>query len=236
MKLNPSKCTFGVSSGKFLAYIVTQRGIDASTEQIKAVLQVESTEKPKDVQRLAGKGAEAQSQHPTATVETRARIAIAHIPSRHRGSRDKDVEVWRMHIDGASNQRGAGVGLILRSPHGDLIAQAVRCEFKATNNETEYEALILGPRLALDMEIRNLQVYSDSLLIVNHVNDEYIARDSKMIAYLKVAMELKQKYKDYKLKQVPRDQNVEADSLTTLRANFKPTELANIHIAHVLEP
>ncbi|XP_074292763.1 uncharacterized protein LOC141619643 [Silene latifolia] len=149
---------------------------------------------------------------------------------------DKDVEVWRMHIDGASNQRGAGVGLILRSPHGDLIAQAVRCEFKATNNETEYEALILGPRLALDMGIRKLQVYSDSLLIVNHVNDEYVARDSKMIAYLKVAMELKQKYKDYKLKQVPRDQNVEADSLTTLRANFKPTELAIIHIAHVLEP
>ncbi|XP_074298655.1 uncharacterized protein LOC141629578 [Silene latifolia] len=114
-----------------------------------------------------------------------------------------------MHIDGASNQRGAGVGLILRSPQGDLIAQAVRCEFKATNNEIEYEALILEMQLALELEVRNLQISSNSLLIVNHVNDEFIARDSKMISYLKVAKELKQKFKDCKPKQISRNQNME---------------------------
>ncbi|XP_074277905.1 uncharacterized protein LOC141601515 [Silene latifolia] len=119
---------------------------------------------------------------------------------------DKDAEVWQMHIDGASNQKG------------------------------EYEALILGMQLTLDLGIKNLQVYNDSLLIVNHVNDEYVATDSKMTAYLKVAKELKQKFKDCKLKQVPRDQNVEADALATLGATFNPTELANIPIAHVLEP
>ncbi|XP_074288482.1 uncharacterized protein LOC141613637 [Silene latifolia] len=54
MKLNPLKCTFGVSSGKFLGYLVTQRGIEAITEQIKAVLQLESPQKPKDVQSLTG--------------------------------------------------------------------------------------------------------------------------------------------------------------------------------------
>ncbi|XP_074298064.1 uncharacterized protein LOC141628876 [Silene latifolia] len=119
---------------------------------------------------------------------------------------------------------------------GDLIAHAVRSEFKANNNETDYEALILGMQVALELGIRNLQVFSDSLLIVNHVNDEYIARDSKMVAYLKVAKELKQKFRDFKLKQVPKDQNVEADALETVGATFKPTELANIPIAHVLEP
>ncbi|XP_074290384.1 uncharacterized protein LOC141617109 [Silene latifolia] len=104
---------------------------------------------------------------------------------------NKEAKVWKMHIDGASNQRGARVGLILRSPQGDLITQAIRCEFKATNNEIEYEALILGMQLALELGVRNLQIFSDSLLIVNHVNDELIARDSKMVAYLKVAKELK---------------------------------------------
>ncbi|XP_074318439.1 uncharacterized protein LOC141655250 [Silene latifolia] len=148
----------------------------------------------------------------------------------------KKAEVWQMHIDGASNQRGAGVGLILRSPQGDLIAQAVRSEFKATSNETEYEALILGMKLTLELEVRHLRISSDSLLIVNHVNDEFIARDSKMIAYLKIAKELKQKFVTCKLKQIPRDQNVEADSLATLRATFKPTELSSIPIAHMLEP
>ncbi|XP_074265763.1 uncharacterized protein LOC141588208 [Silene latifolia] len=113
---------------------------------------------------------------------------------------NKEAEVWQMHIDGASNQRGAGM------------------------------------QLALELGVRNLQIFSDSLLIVNHVNDEFIARDSKMIAYLKLAKELKQKFKDCKLKQVPRDQNVEADALATLGATFKPTELSNIPIAHMLEP
>ncbi|XP_074300810.1 uncharacterized protein LOC141632132 [Silene latifolia] len=54
IKLNLLKCTFRVSSGKFLGYLVTQRGIEASTEQIKEVLQLESPQKPKDVQRLTG--------------------------------------------------------------------------------------------------------------------------------------------------------------------------------------
>ncbi|XP_074313720.1 uncharacterized protein LOC141648912 [Silene latifolia] len=148
----------------------------------------------------------------------------------------KEVEVWKMHIDGASNQRGAGVGLILRSPRGDLIAQTVQCEFKVTKNKTDYEALILAMQLALELGIRDLQVFSDSLLIVNQMNNEYVVRGSKMIAYLKVTKELKQKFRDCKLKQVPRDQNVEADALATLGATFKPTELANIPIAHVLEP
>ncbi|XP_074298268.1 uncharacterized protein LOC141629110 [Silene latifolia] len=58
---------------------------------------------------------------------------------------DKGEQVWELHVDGASNAKGAGVGLVLKSPQGDHIVQAVRCEFKATNNEAEYEALILGP-------------------------------------------------------------------------------------------
>ncbi|XP_074283426.1 uncharacterized protein LOC141607977 [Silene latifolia] len=70
---------------------------------------------------------------------------------------DKGEQVWELHVDGASNAKGAGVGLVLKSPRGDLIVQAVRCEFKATNNEAEYEALILGLKLALDLKIRHLQ-------------------------------------------------------------------------------
>ncbi|XP_074301396.1 uncharacterized protein LOC141632782 [Silene latifolia] len=148
----------------------------------------------------------------------------------------QEGEAWMLHTDGASNQRGPGVGLVLRSLKGDLIVQAVRCEFKATNNEVEYEALILGMQMALDLKVRRLQVYNNSLLIVNHVNESYTAMDSKMIAYLKVAKGLKQKFEDFKIAQIPRDQNVEADALATLGETFKPTELSNIPIVHVLEP
>ncbi|WZZ77688.1 hypothetical protein YC2023_098260 [Brassica napus] len=55
MKLNPAKCTFGVSSGEFLGYIVTQRGIEANPKQITAVLNLPSPRNCREVQRLTGR-------------------------------------------------------------------------------------------------------------------------------------------------------------------------------------
>ena len=55
MKLNPAKCTFGVSSGKFLGYIVTQRGIEANPKQISAVLDLQSPKNSREVQQLMGR-------------------------------------------------------------------------------------------------------------------------------------------------------------------------------------
>src|ERR1044071_2181651 len=55
MKLNPTKCSFGMSSGKFLGYMVSHKGIEASPEQVKAITRLKSTQCVKDVQRLTGR-------------------------------------------------------------------------------------------------------------------------------------------------------------------------------------
>ena len=55
MKLNPAKCAFGVSAGKFLGFIVNHRGIEANLEKIKAVLDMPSPSGIKEVQRLIGR-------------------------------------------------------------------------------------------------------------------------------------------------------------------------------------
>ncbi|CAL2226479.1 unnamed protein product [Prunus armeniaca] len=57
MKLNPSKCTFGVSSGRFLGYLVTQRGIEAHPRQIKTILEMKSPSTVKEIQSLTGRAA-----------------------------------------------------------------------------------------------------------------------------------------------------------------------------------
>ncbi|XP_074282596.1 uncharacterized protein LOC141607135 [Silene latifolia] len=118
---------------------------------------------------------------------------------------DKGEQVWELNVDGASNMKGAGVGLVLKSPQGDLLVQAVRCEFKATNNEAEYEALIL-------------------------------ARDPTMMAYLEIAQALKLRFQAFNIKQIPRDQNAEADALAALGATFKAGTVTTVPIVHVLEP
>ena len=55
MRLNPAKCVFGVSLGKFLGFMVSQRGIEANPEKVKAILDMTSPRYMKEVQRLTGR-------------------------------------------------------------------------------------------------------------------------------------------------------------------------------------
>ena len=55
MKLNPAKCAFGVSAGKFLGFIVNHKGIEANPDKIKALLDMPSPSGIKEVQRLTGR-------------------------------------------------------------------------------------------------------------------------------------------------------------------------------------
>ncbi|XP_074304432.1 uncharacterized protein LOC141639152 [Silene latifolia] len=151
-------------------------------------------------------------------------------------SEAKGEQVWELHVDGASNTKGAWVGLVLKSPQEEQIIQAVRCEFKATNNEDEYETLILGLHIALEMQINHIKVYSDSQLIVNHVNNVYTSRDPKMVAYLEVAKELKLRFASFHIQQIPREQNVKADALATPGAAFIPGAVGPIPFIHVMKP
>ena len=54
MCLNASKCSFGVSSGKFLGYMVTHRGIEVNFDQIKAISDLQPPRNPKEIQKLTG--------------------------------------------------------------------------------------------------------------------------------------------------------------------------------------
>ena len=57
MKLNPAKCVFVVTSGKFLGFMVSQWGIEANPDKVKAIIEVKSPEIVKEVQSLTGKNA-----------------------------------------------------------------------------------------------------------------------------------------------------------------------------------
>ena len=102
---------------------------------------------------------------------------------------------------------------MLKSPQGDIIPQAVSCEFNATNNEAEYEALIMGLQLARDLHIKDIQVYVDSLLITNHYNGSYAVKREKLVLYLEVLKQIAATFDFFELNQVPREENTEADAL-----------------------
>ncbi|GJS02238.1 reverse transcriptase domain-containing protein [Tanacetum coccineum] len=93
-------------------------------------------------------------------------------------------EPWTLFTDGSSCVDGSGAGLILTSPEGTEFTYALRFQFTTSNNEAEYEALIVGLRIAAQMGVQNVQVKVDSKLVANQVLGTYVAKEENMIKYL----------------------------------------------------
>nr|CAD39966.2 OSJNBa0072D08.5 [Oryza sativa Japonica Group] len=96
---------------------------------------------------------------------------------------------WVMQFDGSLSLQGAGAGVTLTSPSGDVLRYLVRLDFRATNNMAEYEGLLAGLRVAAGLGIRRLLVLGDSQLVVNQVCKEYRCSDPQMDAYVRQAPE-----------------------------------------------
>ena len=398
MKLNPSKCHFGVKEGKFLGYMVTKRGIEASPEQIKAIIDLKSPQNIKDVQRLTGRVAaltrfisrssekckhfydilkknqkfewtaqheealgslkkylstapllmktvdgeplslylavsgnaisavlvkdHENQQHPvyyvskslldaesrysyleklilalimastklrhyfeTHTIHVKTNFPIKSVLRKPELSgrmakwavklsaydiyydprtaiksqaladfvadfsndiiQEAELEVqqleeskdpWILYTDGASNVKGTILGILLKSPQGDNIPLSIACEFQATNNEAEYEALIAGLQVAKDMGIKNLKIYVDSLLMTNHFNGSYAVKGDKLAKYLEIVKKLSIQFELFSITQVPREENTEADALANLGSALKIPAGTKIPIIHILTP
>ena len=72
----------------------------------------------------------------------------------------------------------------LKSSTGERIEQEIRLGFNASNNESEYEALLSEIELAAAVSINKLLVHSDSQLVVGQVNEEFESRDPQMEKYV----------------------------------------------------
>jgi ribonuclease HI len=73
-----------------------------------------------------------------------------------------EAQIWSLYFDGSKSKEGAGVGCVLIDPTGSKTFIACRLEFECTNNIVEYEALLQGLRISLDMDMQNLMVFGDS--------------------------------------------------------------------------
>ena len=86
----------------------------------------------------------------------------------------------KVYVDGAANQRGSGVGLVVVSPERIIIEKSLRLGFLAMNNEAEYVALLVGMAMVQKIRERTVEIFSDSRLIVGQVKGELEAQDARM--------------------------------------------------------
>nr|CAN69925.1 hypothetical protein VITISV_027208 [Vitis vinifera] len=376
MKLNPSKCAFGVSAGKFLGFMVSQRGIEVSPDQIKAVMETPPPRNKKELQRLTGKLvalghfiarftdelrpfflairkvgthgwtdscqnafekikhclmqppilsslipkeklymylavsewavsavlfrcpspkeqkpiyyvsralADVETRyskmeltalalrsaaqklcpyfqaHPVIVLTNQPLRNILHKPdltgrmlqwaielsefgiefqprlsmkcqvmadfvleySRRPGQSQKqnEQEWWTLWVDGASHSSGSGVGLLLQSPTGEHLEQAIRLGFPASNNEAEYEVILSGLDLALALSVSKLR-------------KEYEAKDARMARYLTKVRDTLQRFTEWTIEKIRRTENGRADALAGIAASLpiKEAILLPVHV------
>ena len=80
-----------------------------------------------------------------------------------------EVFPWKVFGDDPSSALGARVGIVIITPEGIKLEHSFRLGFKVSNNEAEYETLFVGLRVASNLGVREVQVYSDSWVVVNQV-------------------------------------------------------------------
>jgi shikimate 5-dehydrogenase len=90
----------------------------------------------------------------------------------------KTEQKWVIYIDGSSTRKNGGAGILLITPDVEKLSSSLRLEFRTTNNEAKYEVVIAGLGMALELGAKSVEVWSDSLVIVGHI-EEILKRKRK---------------------------------------------------------
>ena len=126
------------------------------------------------------------------------------------------LPTWEVYVDGASNQKGSRVGLVLMSPEKVVIEKTLRLDFSTTNNDVEYETLLEGMAMVQRMGGKSIKLFSDSRLVVGQVKGEFEAKNERLQGYLSQVKCLQLNFDSFDLLHVPRSSNAHADFLAML--------------------
>ncbi|XP_050379506.1 uncharacterized protein LOC126796823 [Argentina anserina] len=173
LRMNPAKCIFGVRAGDFLGFIVHERGIEVAEDKSKAVLDMPAPRNKKELHSLLGKinfirrfisnsAGKTAVFSPLMKLKTDQEFQWG--PAQQEAF-DKIKEYLthppvlrppRPGIPITDHLSGAGVALV--NPSGVRHCYSFQLEWKCTNNQAEYEAIIIGLELLLDLEVTEVEV------------------------------------------------------------------------------
>ncbi|XP_016191477.1 uncharacterized protein LOC107632294 [Arachis ipaensis] len=138
---------------------------------------------------------------------------------------------WTLYVDGASNSKGSGAGILLENSQGIQLEQSLQFTFQASNNQAEYEALIAGLCLAQTMGITKINVKCDSLLVVQQVTGNFQVKDPLLEKYNAMVNNLIRRFDRFDILHIPREQNNRADllsKLATTRSQYNSPVLSQL--------
>jgi len=108
-----------------------------------------------------------------------------------------EIVPWTLFFDGSTCDRGARIGIVLISPRGRKYEFSLPIVATSTNNQAEYQALIKGLELLREVCADAVEVFGDSMLVINQLAGSYECRSEVLIAYYEKSMRLLKEFKDF---------------------------------------
>ncbi|XP_027936199.1 uncharacterized protein LOC114191222 [Vigna unguiculata] len=137
-------------------------------------------------------------------------------------------QTWVLFVDGSSDKRNAGAGIVIEGPGGFTVEHSLQFKFKASNNQAEYEALIVRLRLAKDLGAMRLKCNTDSKLVVGQVQGEYQDKDDLLLQYYHKVVEAMKEFEEITIHHIPRAENAKADRLSKLAEGKEKGQLKTV--------
>jgi len=128
---------------------------------------------------------------------------------------------WTLYVDGSSSSRQCGAGIVLESPTEIKVEQSLHFNFKASNNQAEYKAIIARLNLAQDMGVKQLRCLTDSQLTVSQINGAFLVKDSLLTRYYQKVFALISRFQSVEVQYIPRCKNARVDALSKLALGKK---------------
>ncbi len=123
-----------------------------------------------------------------------------------------------INTDGCSkgNPGRAGIGVVFKDSKGKILRKIHKNIGLATNNVSEYTALIIGLETALADGYESIEILADSELMVKQINGQYSVKDANLKILHQKAISLLRQFKVKSIRHIPREQNSEADELSNI--------------------
>jgi ribonuclease HI len=123
---------------------------------------------------------------------------------------------WTIYVDGSSNIKGSGAGILIENNQGVAVEYSLKFEFPTSINQAEYEACLAGIRVAKELGAAVVTLCSDSQLVVSQINGDYQAKEPLMQKYFTLVRENLVGFSMFEIKHVPRSENSRRDLLSKL--------------------
>ncbi|CAL2257734.1 unnamed protein product [Prunus armeniaca] len=132
--------------------------------------------------------------------------------------------LWRLYFDGSRTSNMGGAGVIIETPKGFRTRYFFQLDFDCTNNQAEYEALIIGLEILKELGVKSVAVMGDSRLVLKQLSGDYKVTSQALLGYHALANQLMEDFDDVRLAHLPREHNTQANAMAQLAFGVEISE------------